>query len=174
MLSRCLHDCQMSDMKLRRGAAASGKSRRRIEKAFRPKISGGLQAALALRLTRFYYYDRAAAKYVYKKHCFFVHFKSCSDYFSCCFISRPSSVTALLFCEGEVICSWKKSLPLVLLQISLNFYWLRWQLFLGLACSIFLVCWGLGEKCVKSDDFHRGQFCNLSRLSIFQAPIFNR
>ena len=70
MLSRCLHDCQMSDMKLRRGAAASGKSRRRIEKAFRPKISGGLQAALALRLTRFYYYDRAAAKYVYKKHCF--------------------------------------------------------------------------------------------------------
>ena len=108
MLSRCLHDCQMSDMKLRRGAAASGKSRRRIEKAFRPKISGGLQAALALRLTRFYYYDRAAAKYVYKKHCFFVHFKSCSDYFSCCFISRPSSVTALLFSWGEVICSWKK------------------------------------------------------------------
>ena len=32
-----------------------------------------------------------------KSTVFFVHFKSCSDYFSCCFISRPSSVTALLF-----------------------------------------------------------------------------
>ena len=46
-----------------------------------------------------------------KSTVFFVHFKSCSDYFSCCFISRPSSVTALLFSWGEVICSWENIFP---------------------------------------------------------------
>ena len=132
MLSRCLHDCQMSDMKLRRGAAASGKSRRRIEKAFRPKISGGLQAALALRLTRFYYYDRAAAKYVYKKHCFFVHFKSCSDYFPVVLsLDHHLSPPYFFLRVNEVICSWKKIFTLSFVTNLLELLLIEMATFFG-------------------------------------------